>query len=176
MNKKGYYKFHPFSMMLVVESVISRAPKLFCVILIYTSNQPITMTQHLIKIFVFSSFFFLFSARYLDNDQLVLTTQLDVDDQQFSSEMDDIEETEEEVTNDWQTESQINLDLMCQPNFDDFQMIQPEGDNNQPTTPEMYNTEETRLEGDQPMINLDWVRNIEPERVRPLSISYLQFI
>ena len=142
------------------------------VILIFTSHEPTTMTRHISNLFFIISISSLVSARYLDNDQLVsLTTQSYAVDQLFSSDMGDIEETEQEVTFNKLTESQITFDRMPQPDVDDFQMNQPkvdtpETDNNQLIAPEMENTEEKQQEGNQPMVYLDWERNTELERVR----------
>ena len=142
------------------------------VILISTSHEPTAMTRHIFNLFFIISISSLVSARYLDNDQLVsLTTQSDAVDQLFSSDMGDIEETEQEMAYNKLTESQITLDLMPQPDVDDFQMNQPnvdtpETDNNQLIAPEMENTEEKQQEGNQPMVYLDWERNTELERVR----------
>ena len=88
------------------------------------------MTKRLLKIFLFTSLYYLVTARYLDNDQNVPTAPLDGDNQLSSPEMRDCKETKQKIKNNPMTKSQINSDLMPQPKMDDFQMAQPEVNQN----------------------------------------------
>ena len=115
------------------------------------------MSQHLFKLCLFSSLSCLVSTRYLDNDHLVLTTQLDEEDQLFSAELEKMEEMAgQEIGYNQLTESGFNFDLMPPLEIDDLQMNQPEVDNNQQSWPEMDDAEETRQEEDRPIIRLKW--------------------
>ena len=105
------------------------------------------MSQHLFKLCLFSSLSCLVSTRYLDNDHLVLTTQLDEEDQLFSAELEKMEEmTGQEIGYNQLTESGFNFDLMPPLEIDDLQRNQPE----------MDDTEEIRQEEDRPIIRLKW--------------------
>ena len=105
------------------------------------------MSQHLFKLCLFSSLSCLVSTRYLDNDHLVLTTQLDEEDQLFSAELEKMEEMAgQEIGYNQLTESGFNFDLMPPLEIDDLQRNQPE----------MDDTEEIRQEEDRPIIRLRW--------------------
>ena len=115
------------------------------------------MTQHLFKLCLFSSLSCLVSTRYLDNDHLVLTTQLDEQDQLFSADFEKMEEMAgQEIGYDQLTESGFNFDQMPPLEIDDLQVNQPEVDSNHLSWSGMDDTEETRQEEDRPIIRLKW--------------------
>ena len=115
------------------------------------------MTQHLFKLCLFSSLSCLVSTRYLDNDHLVLTTQLDEQDQLFSADLEKLEEMAgQEIGYDQLTESGFNFDQMPPLEIDDLPVNQPEVDSNHLSWPGMDDTEETRQEEDRPIIRLKW--------------------
>ena len=130
------------------------------------------MALNLFKICLFYSLSYLVSTRYLDNDPFFPTTQQEVDDQLFSSEMRGTKETgtETEMGNFEQTESRINFDMMPLPEIDYFQMTKPEVDNTQLTFPEIEeDAKETRQEEHQTIINLDWARHADLKKVKFLG-------
>ena len=115
------------------------------------------MSQHLFKLCLFSSLSCLVSTRYLDNNHLVLTTQLDEQDQLFSADLEKLEEMAgQEIGYDQLTESGFNFDQMPPLEIDDLQVNQPEVDSNHLSWPGMDDTEETRQEEDRPIIRLKW--------------------